>query len=440
MRHIHWFSIILFLFHTGGCASDVSLNEPQNVVVKKRSTEFGSDRQSSGLLVPVEERFIKNRSDTEQFFEVKKDSRVNNEKTSTGSSTPSDGHQQKEKGNGRKAWLSDSLLSRDESFEQGTLLQEARVSKDGEGEWSKMAGQEKENFPFIADMLEEEEKPIEQSTENVIEETSHSISRNDSKLTMNSQLMLPSSETTSASVPPELQANVPDSFQNMTGRDPPHWNTSEDLSPQLRPEPESLEVLLDKGKAYLSGGEPEMAHAEFDRLVGLSHDALSYYYRGYALNKLHRYKEAVSDFSQAIQLSRELDTRQPGENSSLVHQPKRDSYRERAFAYYQLQQPRLALADITKFLEMSAGDEVVLTDEYVLRGRVYTALERTELAITDFSEALRFNHASRSQAYIYYLRGLSFFRIKKVQLGLQDMDHSCRLRFENACGFFEQIQ
>ena len=139
-------------------------------------------------------------------------------------------------------------------------------------------------------------------------------------------------------------------------------------------------------------------------------------------------------------MSRELDTRQHGENSSLAHQTLRDSYRERAFAYFQLQQPRLALADITKFLEMSAGDEVVLTDEYVLRGRVYTALERTELAITDFSEALRFNLASRSQAYIYYLRGLSFFRIKKVQLGLQDMDQSCRLRFEKACGFFEQIQ
>ena len=326
-----------------------------------------------------------------------------------------------------------------ETFEQAEVLPEAMVLEDDSMESATKSGQEKTNVSLIADMLEEE-KLYEKATNNLTEETSHAISSNDSKLRLNSESRLPPSETKFASVSPEMKANEADSPENTTRGDQSHLNMSQDTPHQLSPEIESLEILLEKGRAYLSSGEHDMAYVQFDRWVGLSNDATSYYYRGYASIKMNRYKEAVSDFSQAIQLSREKDIRQDGENSSLAHQTMRDSYRQRALAYFQLNQFRLALADITTFLEMSRGEDVVLTDEYVLRGRVYTALERTELAIADFSEALRFNLASRSQSYIYYLRGLSFFRIKKVQLGLQDMDQSCRLRFEKACGFFEQIQ
>ena len=428
MRRIHWISVILLLLHAAGCASEVVPNEQQKLVVKKRGTESGAE---TGIVV---------QQPTPPPVHQPSPDHVNHEITPPRSSKPSDGYQQQKRDNGRQELLSDPRLTRPETFEQGTLLPEAKESEDGAGELSNMAGQEKKNFPFVADMLEEEEKLYEKAANNLSEETSHAISRNDSKLTMNSESMSPSSATKSASVSPAQRVNDVDSLENRTSRVSSHFNVKEDLSHQSSPEPDSIESLLEKGRAYLSGGEHEMAYAEFDRLVGLSNSALSYYYRGYASIKLHRSKEAVSDFSQAIQLSRDIDTRQYRENSSLTHQTLRDSYRERAFAYFQVQQPRLALADITTFLEMSAGDQVVLTDEYVLRGRVYTALERTELAITDFSEALRFTLASRSQAYIYYLRGLSFFRIKKFQLGLQDMDQSCRLRFEKACGFFEQIQ
>ena len=330
MRRIHWFSIILFLFHAGGCASDVSLNEQQNVVAKQRSTESGveteiveqqptqtrvhqhsadhsrlpinqSERQSSGLLEPNEENSAKSRSDAEQFFEVKKDSRVNNKTTPTHSPKPSDGFQHKERDSGRRALPSDSLLTRGETFEQGRLLPEAKVSEDGAGELSKMASQEKVNVPFVADLLEEE-KLYEKAAANLSEEKSNANFRNDLKLTMNSESMSPSSGTKYASVSPELKANEADSLENRTGRDPSQFNMSEDISHQSSPEPETSGTLLDKGKAYLSGGDHEMAFAEFDRLVGLSNDALSYYYRGYTSIKLHRYKEAVSDLSQAIRV------------------------------------------------------------------------------------------------------------------------------------------
>ena len=327
-----------------------------------------------------------------------------------------------------------------ETFEQADVLSKAMVLEDEAVKLSKKAGQEMTNLPIVADRLDEREPPVDQAAESVYEETTHSTSSIDSTLTMNSESRVPFSEPQPSSAFPDLKGDELDLLENETRRESRQLTMSQNRLPQLGPEPERIETLLEKGRAYVSRGEYALAFTQFDRLVGLSNDVTSYYYRGYVSIKLHRYKEAVSDFSQAIQLGCELDALPHGGNSSLAHQTMRDCYRERAFAYFQLKQFRLALADVTKSLDMNTGEDVALTDEYVLRGRVYTALERTELAIADFSEALRFHLASRSQAYIYYLRGLSFFRIKKVQLGLQDMDQSCRLRFEKACGFFEQIQ
>ena len=328
----------------------------------------------------------------------------------------------------------------DETFKQEVILPEAGELEDKAVELSIKASQEMTTFPIGTDRLEEREPPFAKTAERGLEETTQSPSRIDSDLTTNSESMFPFSEPQPSSAYPDLKENEPDSLENGTTRESRQLNRSQNRPYQPTPEPESIETLLEKGRAYVSRKEYTLAFAQFDRLVGLSNDVTSYYYRGYASIKLHRYKEAVSDFSQAIQLGRDIDARQHGGNSSLAHQSLSESYRERAFAYFQLQQFRLALADITTFLDMNTGEDVVLTDEYVLRGRVYSALEQTELAIADFSEALRLSLASRSQAYIYYLRGLSFFQIKKVQLGLQDMDLSCGLRFEKACGFFEQIQ
>ena len=414
MKRIHWCHIILLVLYAGGCASDGMFDEGQHSVVKKSHTESGIGTKG-GEPHPPQAMVPQLIVDHPRILPI-----PSNRQTSE-LLTPSEQN------------------SAADALEQVNLLSEGDVSEIDVEEMSKISGREKYSFPIVGDVVEEEIL-YERAGKGLSEDTSSTPSGMDSKLTSNSETMLPSPGTESVWGSQEQKSHAADSRGDRNSRDPNRLKTSEDLLPQSSAETESFETLVARGRAYLTIGEPELAYAQFDRLVGLSNKALSYYYRGYASMKLHRYKKAVSDFSQAIQKNPDNTIVQHQDHSPFVLQTLRNSYRERAFAYFQLQQPQLALADITKFLEMSAGHQIGLTEEYVLRGRVYTALDRTDLAITDFSEALRFHLPSQSQAYIYYLRGLSFFRIKKVQLGLQDMDQSCRLQLEKACGFFGQIQ
>ena len=155
--------------------------------------------------------------------------------------------------------------------------------------------------------------------------------------------------------------------------------------------------------------------------------------KGRAQLARHQYQDALSAFSQFIQ----ANTQKGLSTDELIE--LQDCYRQRAYTYLQLSRPKEALSDIDYVLAEFPTDEINRSRDFFFRGRVYVIMNVSQLAIHDFSEALKLGLGREDQAYAHYLRGLSYLHLKQLDPGLKDLNKGCRADFSEACELLEQI-
>jgi tetratricopeptide (TPR) repeat protein len=97
--------------------------------------------------------------------------------------------------------------------------------------------------------------------------------------------------------------------------------------------------------------------------------------RGREYNKNENFTQAIVELTQAIREVPDLG----------------DSYIERGYAYLMTGKEDLALADLTKALDLPVSIPPVRPFAYLLRGMVYEARGEYEKAIADWNESLKLN-------------------------------------------------
>ena len=146
-----------------------------------------------------------------------------------------------------------------------------------------------------------------------------------------------------------------------------------------------------------------------------------------------QYQATITSLSQSIRQYEKRD---------LSHDQRlrlRDCYRRRAYTFFQLGDFSRALSDMNYVLEeWKTGDEHRSSD-FFFRGQVYTAVTNSQRALEDLSKALALGLNTHEQAFAYYLRGLSYLRLRRLQPGLQDLSKGCRAEHADACDLLEKI-
>lgn len=165
-----------------------------------------------------------------------------------------------------------------------------------------------------------------------------------------------------------------------------------------------------------------------------------HFQQGSTFLESHRFQEAVEAFTLVLQGIDGRGVRPNDEDSWELERLRRDSHRKRARAQEKLGHWEEALSDMTIVLLSPSEDHDQRGEDHFLRGRIYVHLRQTDLAIPDLKEALRLGLDSLQRAQAHYLLALALLHRQELQAGLHQLDRSCRLQFEKACVFFEQMQ
>ncbi|MBZ0309786.1 MAG: tetratricopeptide repeat protein, partial [Anaerolineae bacterium] len=129
---------------------------------------------------------------------------------------------------------------------------------------------------------------------------------------------------------------------------------------------------------------------QFSLAIETDPQAEYYYNRGLAYALQEEYKNAVADFSDAIQLDSGYE----------------DAYYNRGMAYYQTGNYRAAVADFNNLLELALDFE----DALYQRALAYEALGNTEAALADYEvylESFEPTYAEEAQTRLDALRAES---------------------------------
>jgi tetratricopeptide (TPR) repeat protein len=135
---------------------------------------------------------------------------------------------------------------------------------------------------------------------------------------------------------------------------------------------QSFELYCQLGMNRMKAGNPEDALDDFSQAITLAgKNGATYLARGRCLMKLNRLPEAISDFSQAIEL-----------NPMIVQ-----AYHDRAYCKTILRLDDWGLADYAKTLQL----DPTFVDAYLNRAGLYQLQGNYELAIQNFTLALKYN-------------------------------------------------
>jgi len=139
-------------------------------------------------------------------------------------------------------------------------------------------------------------------------------------------------------------------------------------------------------------------------------------------------------------LSRKIQTLKSPDLLMNRSQELSECYRQRAFIYFQLNEPRQAILNIDQVLQKSQSGSILRPSDLLFRSRVYASMKNaSQQVIDDLSEALQLGLDGMSKAHAYYLRGLSYLRHQQFDAGLKDLSLSCRDGFPKACALLEKI-
>ena len=180
----------------------------------------------------------------------------------------------------------------------------------------------------------------------------------------------------------------------------------------------------------VESGNYELAVEEADKATGHGEaDADLFLYRGQAYLQLDRFREALADFTKAIEL---------GMDEPMV-------YDERGHAHLELKDYQRAKEDFDAAIHLGrqeardlwgeSGERLLyetrdplrysLAQVYYYRGKVHIELEDYQQALADLTEAITF---APHEADWHETRGLLYSRLCRADEAEQDFDRAAELR------------
>ncbi len=135
-----------------------------------------------------------------------------------------------------------------------------------------------------------------------------------------------------------------------------------------------------------------------------SSSAEIYYGQGLKKSQGANYKEAIKDFTQAINI-----------NSNYA-----DAYNKRGLCYYKLGEPSEAIKDFTKAIYNNSN----LPDAYYNRGTARFKLGYAEAAIEDYNQALKLKY---NYGQAYYCRGITYADLNNKKQAISDLQKAAQI-------------
>ncbi len=195
----------------------------------------------------------------------------------------------------------------------------------------------------------------------------------------------------------------------------------DDYTQAIRIDPEQAEAYVGRGRCYLQLQEYDNAIRDFDQAGDLdparfgTHEdfAEAYLARGTQLLVGGMADEAIADFTQAA-----------------AHNPRDGRiFSRRGTARFSLNEFREALEDFTAAIELDRHDS-----DYVRRGRVLQKLDQFDQAVDDFQEAARLNPRN-AEAHFY--RGDCYLKKGENQLAIDAFTEAIRIGTESEASGFD---
>lgn len=186
-----------------------------------------------------------------------------------------------------------------------------------------------------------------------------------------------------------------------------------DLTAAIDADNASVDAYILRGEAYMQSGDYKRALADFDAAISRDEqNAIAYYDRSLLNTRLENYQAALNDINNALAISAAVP------NSMLQ---MRDLYARRGMLNLWLKNWDGAIADYTNSL--ARPDGVVSPNVYAERAEAYTATGQYQLAIDDYTSAVRViseqiqGAASASDRESLSSRAMSYFE-KSAALNL----------------------
>jgi tetratricopeptide (TPR) repeat protein len=174
--------------------------------------------------------------------------------------------------------------------------------------------------------------------------------------------------------------------------------------------------LYQQGVVNYERGKYKEAIQDLTQAIELNpRNSLAYNRRGDAFYRLGDYQKAQADASQAIRLNPQ----------------DANAYYDRGFAAYELGKYQEAIADYTKAIKLNSGNVYA----YYGRGVASVEIKNYQAAIGDFSKAIALK-PNYTDAYLQ--RGITHRRLKQKQAAIQDFDAVIELNPNDAKAHYQR--
>ena len=172
----------------------------------------------------------------------------------------------------------------------------------------------------------------------------------------------------------------------------------------------------------------ETAIQNYTEAISIDPDGMTYFKRSEAYIELEKYKEAISDLTKAISISKDTTN----ESWAIVDYNIIDIYWARAFCYEKLNNYSSAISDYSKIIEITGGGG----EDYINRAINYGKLKRNDLAISDFNKAILIDPKN---PYSYHARG-NFYQstLEKNDKALEDYNKAISIDNEYLPSYYNR--
>ena len=201
-----------------------------------------------------------------------------------------------------------------------------------------------------------------------------------------------------------------------------------DLTKAIKLDPKDVELYQRRGAIYRNKKEFDNALVDLNKAINLdSKDGVNFNQRGmiYLYDKGDVGK-AIADFDNAIALNNKLA----------------DAYYNRGMANIRQRKLKSAIDDFTMIIEMNSTGSNVREVSYMKRGETYYQLGQLDLALADYTQAIKINPKS---ALAYNNRGFVYDAKKEYARGLADYAQAiaidpadAEVYFNRACSYGDQ--
>lgn len=221
-----------------------------------------------------------------------------------------------------------------------------------------------------------------------------------------------------------------------------------DFTTSIRLDSNHVKSYINRGLAYYTKGDLTEALADFDKALHLDSSKISAYTnRGAVYLFKGELGSAIADYSKAISLDptngshyinrgmtyvlkEEFDLAFADLNKAItLNDYPASAYLHRGNAYYQLGNLELALADLNvAIMAETINSEIINSETYHLRGRIYSDKGDYERAIKDYEQAIKLSPLNEE---IYISRGAAYLDKGELDQALTNFGRAIELNPRN---------